>query len=212
MPVTEFVGILASGGLDSTVLTYSLTYEGKKVQLIYIDYGQHFKDTEINALRSSMPLEIFSNLKIIDVSSIYTESTSPLIKPHNLWEDKVEDSMLYVPYRTLVMLSAGMAYAQSIGCRALYAGFIDSNYVNDIDCSEEFFRKFDAVNDMYEGVDLRFPMRYMSKVEVVELGLKVSAPILLSYSCQINKEIPCGACANCVDRNQAMEKVSQGIE
>ena len=36
--------LLASGGMDSTVLAYKLAKENKNVVILFIDYGQHCKD------------------------------------------------------------------------------------------------------------------------------------------------------------------------
>jgi 7-cyano-7-deazaguanine synthase len=38
--------LLASGGIDSTVLAYKLVSEGVSLIPLFIDYGQHCKDTE----------------------------------------------------------------------------------------------------------------------------------------------------------------------
>lgn len=205
MQVNDEVAILASGGMDSTVLAYQLLEKHKKIKLIYVNYGQHFIETELGSLKDVMPSKIFDDIKIIDVSTIYTQSKSPLIKKYDLWKEKIEDLMLYVPYRSLVMISSAMAYAQSIGIQQLYAAFIDSNYVKDVDCSSEFFDKFNAVNDMYDGVQLLLPFRYMTKRQVLDLGIQIGAPIALSFSCQVNKDFPCGACPNCVDRANAIK-------
>jgi len=202
-------GVLVSGGMDSTVLAYHLAQNDAQIKLIYINYGQHFMDTELESLDRVMPNHLIQTLKIIDVSSVYSDSKSVLIKPHNLWEVNVTDDMLYVPYRTLVMLSCAMGYAQSIGCTELYAGFIDSNYVKDVDCSSEFFEKLDYLNDMYKAVKLVFPFRHLTKRAVLNYGIEISAPIALSYSCQVNSKFPCGACANCVDRNRAIDSWEQ---
>lgn len=35
--------LLASGGMDSTVLAYKLAKENKNVVILFIDYGQHCK-------------------------------------------------------------------------------------------------------------------------------------------------------------------------
>ena len=76
--------VLASGGLDSTTLVYDLLAKGMKIRVIFINYGQHFYDTELSALKKVLPVEIFEDIKIIDISSAYTESRSPLIKRYDL--------------------------------------------------------------------------------------------------------------------------------
>lgn len=196
--------VLASGGLDSTTLVYDLLAKGMKIRVIFINYGQHFYDTELSALKKVLPVEIFEDIKIIDISSAYTESRSPLIKRYDLWQTNVVDEMLYVPFRSLTMISAAMAYSQSIGVSQLYAAFIDSNHVKDIDATSFFLDSLIKTTDVYESVKLNLPLRNMTKLDVVKLGISVNAPIEKTYSCQINLEIPCGACPNCVDRATAI--------
>lgn len=200
------VGVLISGGLDSTVLLHKLIKEGQDIYPIFINYGQHFYATELASIKAICPENLYSRLKTIDVSSAYQFSESPLIKPKDVWKDEIRDEDLYIPYRTLVMLSVGMAYAQSIGCSKLYAAFIDSNYVKEVDCSTEFFDKLDDVNEMYDGVKLVFPFRDLTKRQVLEYGVSIGAPVIDTYSCQMTKGIPCGVCPNCVDRNNAFRE------
>lgn len=200
------VALLLSGGLDSTVLLYKLIAENLEVYPIFINYNQHFFQTELDTIKKVVPLDIIHRLKIIDVSSIYTESKSPLILERDVWKDHIVDNDLYIPYRSLVMISAGMAFAQSIGCSALYAAFIDTNYVKEVDCSSEFFNRLDSVNDMHEGVKLNLPFRNFRKRDVLEYGISINAPVVKTFSCQITKDIPCGVCPNCVDRNNAFRE------
>lgn len=44
-----------------------------------------------------------------------------------------------------------------------------------------------------------------TKTEVAKLGLELNAPIEITYSCQVNSDMPCGACPNCVDRINAIK-------
>ena len=54
----KFDGLLmASGGLDSTVLAYKLLSEGKKILPLFINYGQHFFATEEERLIEVLPKE-----------------------------------------------------------------------------------------------------------------------------------------------------------
>ena len=37
--------------------------------------------------------------------------------------------------------------------------------------------------------------------------LELNAPIEITYSCQVNSDMPCGACPNCVDRINAINNI-----
>lgn len=139
--------------------------------------------------------------------NLYRESKSRMIIEANLWNDHIVVNDLYLPYRNLLFLSLASAYAQSLGIRDVYSAFINSNHAKEIDCSMEFFTKLEQLLSGYGSVCIYMPFREMTKTEVARLGLSLNAPIEKTYSCQVNSEIPCGACPNCVDRLTALNNI-----
>lgn len=203
------VVLMASGGLDSTTLAYWLRSQAIPFVALFVDYGQHCAQTEIETLRSVLPTDGVIELDTVRIADIYKRSTSRLIKPANLWTDKVDHSDLYVPYRNLLLLTVGSAYAQSRGASALYSAFINSNHAIEIDCSAAFFENLSALLASYGSVKVEMPFRNMSKREVCELGISLRAPIGKTFSCQASPDFPCGACPNCVDRLEALERLHE---
>jgi len=201
--------LLASGGMDSTVLAYQLVADGLQVIPTFVDYGQHCKDKEYSNLLNLLPDELKSRIHVLDLSSVYSQSTSKLIHPANLWEETIGANDLYIPYRNLLFLAAASAFAQSVGVLKVYSGFIDSNHALEIDCSMEFFSKVGGFLRDYGPVEVIMPFRNMQKSDVARLGLKLGVPISQTYSCQVNPNSHCGACPNCVDRLDALEIAMQ---
>ena len=199
--------LLASGGMDSTVLAYKLAKEEKNALILFIDYGQHCRETEYHTLLQVLPSEYIKNIRVINIGDVYRESDSRLIVEANLWVDSVVAEDMYLPYRNILFLSLASAYAQSIGVKDVYTAFINSNHAKEIDCSMEFFTKLESLLYEYGSIRINMPFREMTKTEVAKLGLRLKAPIELTYSCQINSEIPCGACPNCVDRLNALNNI-----
>ena len=78
-----------SGGLDSTTLMYQFVKQGVDFTPLFINYGQHCAEHELETLRKVIPAQYADKIEIIDVSSIYKYSQSRFIKPANLWEDEV---------------------------------------------------------------------------------------------------------------------------
>src|SRR5690242_7219111 len=103
--------LLASGGLDSTVLAFWLKNKGIDFVPVFINYGQHCADTEYETLKSVLPDELIPKIEFIDISSIYIGSESRMINPANLWEDNIVAEDLYLPYRNLMILSVGAIIA-----------------------------------------------------------------------------------------------------
>ncbi|MHC1735254.1 MAG: 7-cyano-7-deazaguanine synthase [Erysipelotrichaceae bacterium] len=199
--------VLASGGMDSTVLIYQLRKEMRNPIILFIDYGQHCKDTELQTLKSVIPQEFKDNIRTVNIKEIYRESNSVMLHEANLWTDEVTAEEMYLPYRNLLFLSIGATYAQTMGIGYVYAAFINSNHAKEIDCSALFFSQLENLLSEYGSVKTVMPFRYLSKTEVAKLGLELGVPIELTYSCQISSKTPCGACPNCVDRLQAIKNI-----
>lgn len=200
--------LLASGGLDSTTLGYWLAARGIGFQPLFINYGQHCAQTELATLRRVLPDEWGPSLEILQIKDIYRGSSSRMIREPNLWEDEVSSEDFYLPYRNLLLLTVGAAYAQAGGYTHLYAAFINSNHAKEIDCSAEFFQKLAVLLKEYGTVEVEMPFRNMSKYEVARIGIGLQAPIGETFSCQASSGIPCGACPNCVDRLDALRRIA----
>ena len=199
--------LLASGGLDSTTLAYWLCRKKIEFLPVFVNYGQHCAKTEYKTLREVLPKHYSRHIHVVDISDVYKRSKSLLIREPNLWKDRVSYRELYLPYRNLLILSTGAAFAQSVGCKCLYAAFINSNHAIEIDCSVEFFGRLDSMLSSYGSVKLFMPFRTKSKYQVAKMGISLRAPIGKTFSCQVSSVTPCGACPNCVDRLQALRQL-----
>lgn len=196
--------LLASGGMDSTTLAYWLRSQQIEFLPVFINYGQHCAETELETLLQVLPEGYAAMTEVVDVSDIYRGCKSRLIDEPDLWRDGITAEDLYLPYRNLLLLSIGAAYAQARNYSWLYAAFINSNHAKELDCSAEFFEKLSGVLLDYGSVEIKMPFREMSKYEVAQIGIDVEAPIAYTFSCQAASRVPCGACPNCVDRLEAL--------
>jgi queuosine biosynthesis protein QueC len=201
--------LLASGGLDSTVLAYKLLAAGKKVMPVFLRYGQHFADTEFNTLLDVLPPKLLSHVKVINIEDIFKNSKSRMIEEPNLWLDEVSADDLYLPYRNLLFLSIASSVAQTMGIGEVYSAFINSNHAKEIDCSKEFFDKLSGMLSENGTVQIEMPFRDFSKADVIKLGIDLDVPVALTYSCQANSTTPCGVCPNCVDRLAGFESFQE---
>lgn len=200
--------LLASGGLDSTTLAYWLIEQKMDFIPLFLNYGQHCSTTEYETLIRVLPNNYINKVEVINISDIYKYSSSRLIQEPDLWKDNVQYEELYLPYRNLLMLSIGSAFAQSIGSKDLFAGFINSNHAKEIDCSASFFAQLSDLLSEFGSVKINMPFRYMTKYDVALEGIRLGAPIAHTFSCQVSSTFPCGACPNCVDRLDALKKIT----
>jgi 7-cyano-7-deazaguanine synthase len=204
--VTDSVMVLASGGLDSTTVCYSLVHDGIQIHPIFFDYGQHCVETEWSLLQEVLP-PCAAPPERIDLSQLFQGSRSRLIREADLWREHVKDDDLYIPYRTLLFYSAAAARAQTRGFGVVYTGFINSNHAKEIDCTAEFMNKLDGLTDAIGPVRFVSPFRYSSKTDVLREALRLGVPVGRTFSCQAASKLPCGACPNCVERLRALRAV-----
>lgn len=203
--MTQKVMLLASGGLDSTTVAFSLQAEGADVSPLFFDYGQHCVETEWNRVNEVLPVGMRRPLRI-NLSDIFQGSSSRLIVEANLWRDDVHDDDLYIPYRTLLFYAAAAAKAQTLGILKVYTGFINSNHAKEIDCTADFMNKLDGLTESIGPVRFTSPFRYSSKTEVAQEAIRLGVPIGRTFSCQAASQLPCGACPNCVERLEALRQ------
>ena len=205
--MTHDAVLLASGGLDSTTLAYWLLEKGVSFIPLFLDYGQHCSATEYETVNDVLPASC-GPIHRLNIADVYRDSRSRLINEADLWQEDVAYTDLHLPYRNLLILSVGAAFAQSRGCKSLYAAFINSNHAIEIDCSAEFFDRLSSLLGAYGSVQIRMPFRAMSKYEVAVEGIRLQAPIARTFSCQVSSAVPCGACPNCVDRLTALQALT----
>ncbi len=199
--------LLASGGMDSTTLAFWLMSRDIPFEPLFVNYGQHCARTELETLQRLLPRSALRHLSIVDVSSVYAGSDSRLIRETDLWEERIHKDDLYLPYRNILLLSIAAARVQAAGGGDVYAAFINSNHAEEIDCSSQFFSQLGKLMRAFGGVRVKMPFRYKSKLQVAKIGIRLRAPIGATFSCQVNSDVPCGACPNCVDRIEALRKL-----
>src|SRR5688572_15314317 len=117
--------LLASGGLDSTTLAFWLVERSIPFVPLFIDYGQHSAETEFQTAVEVMPDGIGRSVERISMRDVYRNSSSRLIHEADLWSEDVVYSDLYLPYRNLLLLAVGAAWAQARSCSSLYTAFIN---------------------------------------------------------------------------------------
>lgn len=199
--------LMASGGLDSTVLAFWLMRKRINFVPLFIDYGQHGRKTELETLKKVLPAQFLNKINVIRLPKIYDGSTSRLIKEPNLWRDQIEDADLHLPHRNLLLIATGIAFAESRGMHEVYAAFIETHRATGPDCCDGFFKLLVELLSKTGSVKFKIPFKRFSKAQVAKIGITLKAPIDQTFSCLAAARIPCGACPNCVDRLKAIESL-----
>ncbi len=200
---------LLSGGLDSTVtLAYAL-HQGYEVTALTINYGQRHK-RELDAARAvtahyKVP-HIVMDFPLTGFRSALTDESIPIPdrKPEEIGYD-IPDT--YVPARNIVFLSLAAGLAESVDASAVFIGANAIDYSGYPDCRPEFFQSFESMLEvgtkrgvLGHPVRIEHPILKKTKAEIVKLGMKLEAPLHLTWSCYRGGEKACGHCDSCVLR------------
>jgi 7-cyano-7-deazaguanine synthase len=198
MPVKKAV-ILLSGGLDSTTTLYYAKKQGYNCFALIFDYGQRHK----RELRSAVAVAKRANVpyQIIKISLPW-KGSSLLDKKMKVPIRKSLKGIpsTYVPARNTVFLSFALSYAEAIGAKAIFIGANAVDFSGYPDCRPSFYKAFQKV--IKEGTKKRkikvlTPLINLTKAQIIKLGLKLKAPLKLTWSCYKGGKKPCGVCDSC---------------
>lgn len=206
--------VVCSGGLDSTVALKEAvnTFGKENVTLLHFKYHCNAEQKEVESVRSIaevlgielvfMPLDIFGGM--------ITES--PILRKEGAiqeYDKGVEFAYEWVPARNLVMMALATAYAEAKGFGYIYLGNNLEESGAYPDNEMEFIRKLqdlmpNAVKDGY-SLELVQPVGNLMKHEIVAKGLKIQAPLHLTWSCYKTGAKHCGVCGPCRMRRVGFE-------
>lgn len=202
--------VLLSGGLDSTTCMAVADSLGYELYPISFNYHQRHNIE----LEGAKKIAEFYNVKkhLIIESSMNLMGGSALtdngigVPPGELHREKVP--VTYVPARNLIFLSYALGYAEVIGANHIFIGVNSVDYSGYPDCRPEFIEKFQTVADystsatVVRGVKIKIetPLQILSKKEIVQLGVRLGAPLQYTHSCYKGGEKACGICDSCLLR------------
>lgn len=207
-----------SGGLDCTVAT-SVFDNDYEIHAITFDYGQKAAAQEIKVSKKICEKMGWNHevielpwLSAISNSSLNTDEDLPELAENDLDDlsksSKTAESV-WVPARNTVFTSIALSYAESISAEIIIVGWNNEEGATFPDNSKEYLNKFNELISVGspDKIKIEAPCIDLNKEELVELGVKVGAPMKLSYSCYKGEDEPCGVCESCVRRNRAFKKV-----
>lgn len=207
--------VLTSGGLDSAVALVSTKRDPgvESVTALWVDYGQGNRNRERRAA-SDMARMTHAGGRTADFMEVDVRQammpiwqSRPLLSgqgiPEHLPGHTSVDEM-FVPGRNTVLVSLGLALAQSIGARLLVLGVHGGDYANFMDCRPDWAHAAAALCALH-GVLLNTPLLHLSKREVVEMGARLKVPFSLTWSCYRSGSVHCGKCPACLSRKDAFQ-------
>jgi len=195
--------VLLSGGLDSTTTLYYAKSKGYKCYALMFDYGQRHKRELRSAVavakRVKVPCQIIKiKLPWKGSSLLDPRYALPVTRSFKTIGQGIPST--YVPARNTIFLSFALSYAEAIGAKAIFIGANAIDFSGYPDCRPSFYRAYQKVVE--EGtkakkIKIITPLIKMTKEQIIKLGLKLGAPLDITWSCYAGGRKPCGVCDSC---------------
>ena len=195
--------VVASGGIDSTVLAYHCA-EFKAVELVTFRYGQkHVREAEY---ATALAERLNVSHDIVMLPTLWGSAlTTPGIEVPTRAYDKETMSSTVVPNRNAIMLSVAVSMAVARGIREVAIGVHGGDHHIYPDCRPIFVATFTTA--MYvatEGkAEIYAPFVYLTKAQIIQMGAALDVDFAQTYSCYQGKPNHCGLCGTCNDRKKA---------
>ena len=205
------IGVLASGGLDSSILVAHLLGQGHRVQPFYIRKGLYWQENELAGLKHF--LQAIATPKLLDLvvlelplADLYTGHWS--LTGQDAPAHDAPDEAVYLPGRNALLLVKAAVWCQLHGIEQLALAPLGTSPFED--AGSQFLADFESAlnRGAMRRVQFLSPFGKMNKQQVMALGSKL--PLKLTFSCiSPVGGIHCGCCNKCAERQQAFR--SAGI-
>ena len=202
---------MLSGGMDSCVCA-ALATRDHDAAAVHISYGQRTEERERRSF-----LGICERMNIQHKLIVRNEALRA-IGGSALTDDAIavpaaeaighSIPVTYVPFRNAHFLAVAVSWAEVLGAEKVYIGAVEPDSSGYPDCRPAYYKAFNEVvkaGTKEGGIEIVTPLIAMRKNEIVRLGLELSAPFDLTWSCYSREDRACGVCDSCVLRLRAFE-------
>jgi len=200
-----------SGGLDSSVILSIACQRHDDVYAISYDYGQkHNKEL----LYAGYQIDNYDNIedhKFVDIKFFKDVAPTSSLTNNDIKVAHARDvlgdaqTVNYVPFRNMMMLSIACSYAESVGANSVYHGsaLVDSQ-AGYWDGSSEFLEQINNLTALNRKnrIKIEAPLIQLSKKEIINLGLYNGVNFKDTWTCYEGKDLACGYCTACSSRIQ----------
>jgi hypothetical protein len=191
IPVDRRLGMMISGGIDSTILYYLLLYARQ----------QYKPDTFIR------PFSIKRKDGSKRVVGKVIDEVNKLFGIENVIPSIVGDTSL--PEIEQVKSAVIQAW-NLLGPYPPFFPYVDIVYIGSISVREEHLFGY-IIPEIIETENVKFPLLHLEKSHVIDLYYRMGVEHLLqyTYSCVTDENIHCGYCNGCVERAWGFEQLNK---
>jgi 7-cyano-7-deazaguanine synthase len=206
---TDVVGLLVSGGLDSSILLKRLLDDGRIVKPFYIRSGLYWQVIEQRSLErvlDAVAVRQLEPLTVLDLplADVYGDHWS--ITGRNVPQAGAPDEAVYLPGRNALLTIKAAVWCQMHGIEELALATLRSNPFQD--ASALFFGQLGEALTGMPSTRFRLtrPFGSLNKQEVMELGR--TYPLASTFSCIAPRDgAHCGQCNKCAERQAAFRVI-----
>lgn len=203
----EKIAVLASGGLDSSVLVAEMA-KAAEVYPIYVRCGLVWEEMELKGLRSF--LDALDNPNVRPITELLAPTTVIYGDHWSVSGAKVPsadepDEAVFIPGRNIILIGLAAVWCSTHGVSRITIGSLGGNPFPD--ATPEFFESFARVLSIGLGkvVQVDAPWKGMHKDEIVSLFKDL--PLELTMTCMAPQgDLHCGKCNKCWERQLAFKK------
>jgi 7-cyano-7-deazaguanine synthase len=215
---------VVSGGLDSVTMLYKLVYQDcLRPYVLSFYYGQrHVKELDAAAQICNLLGLDHRIVNLSDLNSLLRPSGSVLVdltrevpEGHYSAENMKQT---VVPNHNMIMLSVAAAACVAIKGKYVSMAVHAGDHAIYPDCRPDFMQAtWSAIalgNDGFLpfGFTLDMPFIWKTKTQIAELAVELDVPIEKTWSCYKGGDKHCGRCGTCVERLEALSKVTDPTE
>ena len=199
--------VLVSGGMDSCV-TAAMARLSCEPAFLHVGYGQRTEERERRAFFDIARHYGVERTLVTRLDHLGAVGGSALTDPsRDAIQARRPGSTIpdtYVPFRNTHLLAMAVSWAEVLGARYVYIGAVQEDSSGYPDCREEYYAAFNRLVKLGTRPETRIevitPLIHLGKDEIVREGLRLGAPLHLTWSCYTGQEVACGRCESCLLR------------
>jgi 7-cyano-7-deazaguanine synthase len=199
--------VLLSGGMDSCVAA-AIARQTHELALLHLGYGQRTEERErlaFHAIARHWEIGQILEARLDHLGAIggsaLTDATRDAVAARRPDSD-IPDT--YVPFRNTHLLAHAVSWAEVIGARRIVIGAVEEDGSGYPDCREVYYEAFNRLLRLgtrpETDLEVITPVIHMRKADIVREGLRLGAPLHLTWSCYTETEVACGVCESCLLR------------
>jgi len=207
---------IMSGGMDSTLVAYTMRAQGYEIIALHFNYGQRTVVKELEAFRAITDALGTKERYEIDLDFFKTIGASALTDHSiDVPTQGIEPGVpvTYVPFRNGIFLSIATAIAEKEGCDVIAIGVVEEDSSGYPDCRDAFIQSFQETANLgtkdTTTIRIEMPLVHLQKSQIVQEACKLNVPLDLTWSCYQSEDKACGVCDSCRLRLRGFQLAGQ---